>query len=132
MKNKRGYTLIEAVVTVVTIGALVAVAMPTYDRFVERSKVREGTYVLKALYAAYEGYRAEHGGNPPATLRELTVKIPSSKNFLAPYLGSNVNSYIVGLQSVRGNYILKMKQDGTITCYEGGPGICKKIGVPLW
>ena len=57
----KGFTLIELLVVVLIIGILAAVALPQYQKTVEKSRVAEALPMLTALQQATYRYVLEHG-----------------------------------------------------------------------
>ena len=54
MKNKKAFTLIELLVVVLIIGILAAVAVPQYEKAVEKSRVTQALTFLDAIYKGYQ------------------------------------------------------------------------------
>ena len=77
MKNKntrRGFTLIELLVVVLIIGILAAVAVPQYQKAVEKSRVAEALVITKALAQAEQVYYLANGDySHDITLLDLDI-----------------------------------------------------------
>jgi prepilin-type N-terminal cleavage/methylation domain-containing protein len=146
--RKKGFTLIEMTVTVIPVGILAAIAIPKYNAAVEQSHLKEGVYLARALYASYVSYCEEHG-RKPASLDDLSVKIPAGR---AKYFDSMSLSscgrqadatpyqqctylFVVYRSSGGpfGQYQLKVKPKGTVGCYADTAAVCTdKLHLPWY
>lgn len=59
--NRAGFTLIELMIVVAVIGVLSAVAIPTFQSYVYRSRTSEAVTFLGEIRQRQEAYRAEFG-----------------------------------------------------------------------
>ena len=73
--TRRGFTLIELLVVVLIIGILAAVAVPQYQRAVEKSRATQALVLLKALHQAQRAYFLANG-EYAKTFAELDVDMP--------------------------------------------------------
>jgi len=73
--HKAGFTLIELLVVVLIIGILAAVALPQYQKAVERARASEALPLLKSVYQAAQNYQLANG-EWPTKFDELAVEIP--------------------------------------------------------
>ena len=76
---KCGFTLIELLVVVLIIGILAAVALPQYQKAVEKSKAVQAQTLLKSVYQAAKAYKLANG-SWPTSFDELAVEIPWTGN----------------------------------------------------
>ena len=67
MRKVRGFTLIELMIVVAIIGVLAAVAIPSFMKYIRRSKTAEATMNLRKMYDGavtyYVGEHADAAGN---------------------------------------------------------------------
>lgn len=74
-KGMAGFTLIELLVVVLIIGILASVAMPQYNKAVEKSRATQALAILKSLYAAQETYYMANGSYA-TSFDELDISVP--------------------------------------------------------
>lgn len=77
---QKGFTLIELLVVVLIIGILAAVAVPQYQKAVEKSRVVEAKTILKTLVNALELQTLETGEQDIRSFENLPVTIPGTYN----------------------------------------------------
>ncbi|WP_428075302.1 type IV pilin protein [Candidatus Avelusimicrobium luingense] len=75
MKNNRAFTLIELLVVVLIIGILASVALPQYNKAVEKSRATEALSLLRTINQAVDAYYLA-SGEYPASFDELSIDIP--------------------------------------------------------
>ena len=64
IKNSRGFTLIELMITVAIVGILTAVALPAYQDYAVRSQVSEGLSLVSGAKPVVGEYFSNHGEFP--------------------------------------------------------------------
>ena len=81
MKNRNagrlGFTLIELLVVVLIIGILSAVALPQYQKAVEKSRVAEAVLMLNSIYKAYQVCRLSNEHSECLDFENLDIGFPS-------------------------------------------------------
>ena len=79
MKNKKGFTLVELLVVVLIVGILAAVALPQYQKTMERSRAAEALTLLKSVNDAYQLHHLATGSYANS-FDELSVDLPWTGN----------------------------------------------------
>ena len=84
---RRAFTLIELLVVVVIIAILAAVAVPQYQRALEKSKATQAFALIKSIYHAQTTFYLSHG-KYATSFNELDVEIPFTGS--VPYYTNSV------------------------------------------
>ena len=106
MENKhtrRGFTLIELLVVVLIIGILASVAVPQYQKAIEKTKASQAMMLLHTIYEAYEIYYL-HNGSYPTSLEQLDIDVPTNTSNLTVGIAHDNNIDGVWVQPNSSNY----------------------------
>lgn len=139
--NKKGFTLIELLVVVLIIGILAAVAMPQYQKAVEKARLTEGITTMSSLEKALNLYLLANGAPSSGqafdygtTLDSLDLDFPGrTKNSIYIGVGKSPNQYRIFAHlspsfggwwihvdsDLYGGSIIRWEADGTRTCADG-------------
>ncbi|KQA26894.1 fimbrial protein [Vibrio metoecus] len=63
-KQQKGFTLIELMIVVAVIGVLAAIAVPQYQKYVEKSEAASGLATLRSLTTNIDTFIADTGNFP--------------------------------------------------------------------
>lgn len=145
MKNNKAFTLIELLVVVLIIGILSAVALPQYQKAVEKSRMAEAVILVRAIANANQVYYMANGKYAGiGDLELLDISIPGktylhsgtkrfqTKDFIYSPEGFNYTELALAQRVPLGNaYYIYISQDQPqkIAChtYENASAIQKQL-----
>jgi len=127
--KKQGFTLIELLVVVLIIGILSAVALPQYQKTVEKSKSAQAVTMLKSVYQAAEEYYLANG-TWPTSFEKLSVSAPwtgTEKWYTSGDIRNAVSNQDWSLQIVQDSFLAGINIGRWSGKYKGGGfGIWRK------
>jgi type IV pilus assembly protein PilE len=105
MQRQRGFTLIEVLIVVAIIAILAGIAVPSYTKYVTRSKIQEATTNLLASRVKMEQFFQDNRAYPtscavaPTVPTAVQIQVPLGTYFdiTCPATG-NPNTYIIRAQ----------------------------------
>ncbi len=104
---RQAFTLVELIIVVIIIGILASIAIPQFNKTMERSRIAEASAVLGALRGAQLRYILE---NPSGYATDLTkLDITVENNFTSVATAQRKSSQY-------GQYTLKINDQGKIYC----------------
>ncbi|WP_424245960.1 prepilin-type N-terminal cleavage/methylation domain-containing protein [Elusimicrobium posterum] len=127
---KKGFTLIELMVVVLIIAILASVALPQYNRSVEKSRASEAMLTVKSLGDSVKRYMLERDTYPDHNQfkRKIDVEIPNSQNFHFSISGSdtsNVKTVNAMRKSGSNYYTIEYIIDSKTRPQDNGKILCK-------
>ena len=77
MRKSAGFTLIELMVVIVIVAILAAIALPSYQQYIQRGKITEATSNLSSARLQLEKYYADNRKYDNGTAGTCGVTMPS-------------------------------------------------------
>jgi len=114
--SNNGFTLIELLVVVLIIGILAAVALPQYQKAVDKTHMMAGITLLDSLHKAQESYYLSHGSYA-ARMEELDIDFPPRGCVIS---GNFNNAFFCPQHSI---YVYNTTNSPTQESNPGGIGI---------
>ena len=130
-----GFTLLEIIIVVIIIGVLASIALPNYNRTVERSRLAEAVNTLKIIKDAQSRYAAQTGdyAGSLTNLGNLDLNVTSSGKFFTFNVGlgsganpddggdevignATRNSLASGAGGYSAGYEIQVKESGNFSC----------------
>ncbi len=97
--NKKGFTLVELMITITIIGILAAIGIPQYSGAVAKARCAEVTVVFGQIASAQEMYRAESrqylACNQAQITERLDVKASEMQHFTYTVTTPTTTTYTI-------------------------------------
>lgn len=122
MNNTKGFTLIEVMIVVAIVAILAAIALPSYENYITKSKIKEAQSNLIGLSLSAESGYQRQLSYPVATLTstsavkgQFTTWSPSSASFTYEYTSAGASYTITakGADSKLSGCTLTLTDTGT-------------------
>ena len=108
MKNTQAFTLIELLVVVLIIGILAAVALPQYQKAVEKSRMAEAVSIVKSIANAQQVYFLANNEYSDGDFDLLAISIPGTSIAINGATGIESASFAYSAKGHRGDDLPKI------------------------
>lgn len=127
-RNNQGFTLLELMFTVVVIGIIAAISIPSYQGYVRRTVCEDAKGTLTGLANAMERFRAQRGSylaaaaagantGPPAIFATQSPIQGDPKEFNLTISAATANTYTITATPIAGRLLAGQ---GTLTLTSAG------------
>jgi prepilin-type N-terminal cleavage/methylation domain-containing protein len=124
MADRKGFTLIEIIVVLVIVGVLAAIALPSFNNSIEKTKAQTAENNLLAITAAQAKYYEDYGSYCTATTGQVancgdtTVHLNLNLNIFMQTDAANYSCASGGATSYTCTW-----NDGTVSLTTSGAGV---------
>ena len=73
MRNNRGFTLTEIIITTIIIGTIAAFSVPNFNKMYERELSRKAQLNMQTIHAALDIYKMRHGDYPDVNVVDWSL-----------------------------------------------------------
>ncbi len=105
-KSKKGFTLIELLVVVLIIGILAAIAVPQYQKAVEKSRFTKTILYNDAIVKAQKTYFLANG-HYASDINDLDINLPPGHNCSMVFSGNSVYTNCLVLKNGKAFAVLQ-------------------------
>ena len=137
-RNKKGFTLVELLTVMFVVGAIAAVALPSYKRAVEKSRAAQGIATLESIAKAQMNHNVLRGNFSPTfnglpiELRDNESAVVTGSEFSDNYFQftlSDTDSIAVAKRQ-NGEYELSVDYvTGRLYCSPATNSVCMRFGL---
>ena len=112
-----GFTLLEVMITVVIVGILASIALPSYNYFITRSRITEATNTLSNMRTQMEKWFMDHRTYDDGTGKCGIEANPP--NLIANYNADANNKFTISCPAItQGTYTLRATGAGAMSGFE--------------
>lgn len=129
MKMQKGFTMVELMITVVIIGVLASIAVPSYRNYVMRGKIAEATSNLSALRVSMEQWFQDNRTYLTAcdgTAPDVAMPTAPAVQYFTFTCAANANTFTITATGVAsggmGNFAYTINQQNAKTSTITAPG----------